>query len=73
MEISALWNSSKFKLSTEIILTLGTIGFGIISSWIFGREYSDRVIQDLLALPVPRSTIVLSNFVVIFSGAFYFH
>lgn len=57
---------SYFELLTEIILTLGTIGFGIVSSWIFGREYSDRVIQDLLALPVPRSTIVLSKFIIIF-------
>jgi ABC-2 type transport system permease protein len=30
---------SYFELLIEIILTLGTIGFGIVSSWIFGRDF----------------------------------
>jgi len=55
--------SSYFGLLTMIVLTLGTIGFGTIAGWIFGREYSDRVVQDLLALPVHRFTIVLSKFI----------
>ena len=51
-------------------LTLGTaIGgimfFSLIGSWVFGREYSDRTVKDLLALPTPRSAIVLAKFVVI--------
>jgi len=43
----------------------GIILFGLIASWVFGREYSDRTVKDLLALPTARSTIVLSKFVVI--------
>lgn len=43
----------------------GIILFGLIASWVFGREYSDRTVKDLLALPTSRSTIVLSKFVVI--------
>ena len=51
-------------------LTLGTaIGgimlFSLIGSWVFGREYSDRTVKDLLALPTSRSAIVLSKFVVV--------
>lgn len=42
----------------------GVMLFGLIGSWVFGREYSDRTIKDLLALPTPRSTIVLAKFVV---------
>lgn len=57
--------SSYFELLIMILLTLGTIGFGTITGWVFGREYSDRVVQDLLALPVPRYTIVLSKFITI--------
>ncbi len=57
--------SSYFGLFTMMILTLGTIGFGIVTSWVFGREYSDKVSKDLLALPVSRFTIVLSKFIVI--------
>lgn len=56
---------SYFDLLIQIILALGTLAFGIVSSWVFGREYSDRVIKDLLALPVSRSTIVLSKFIIV--------
>ncbi|MDF2944126.1 MAG: bcrB [Herbinix sp.] len=47
------------------IAGVGLVGFAFVVSWIFGREYSDRTIKDLLALPVSRSCIVLSKFIVI--------
>lgn len=43
----------------------GIILFGLIASWVFGREYSDRTIKDLLALPTSRATIVSSKLIVI--------
>ena len=43
----------------------GIILFGLIASWVFGREYSDRTVKDLLALPTSRSAIVLSKCVVV--------
>jgi ABC-2 type transport system permease protein len=43
----------------------GIILFGLITSWVFGREYSDRTFKDLLALPTARWAIVLSKYVVI--------
>jgi ABC-2 type transport system permease protein len=43
----------------------GTIFFGLIVSWVFGREYSDRTVKDLLALPTSRSTIVLAKFALV--------
>jgi ABC-2 type transport system permease protein len=52
-------------LLVQTILALGPIGFGIVTSWVFGREYSDRVIKDILALPVPRSSIVIAKLVVV--------
>jgi ABC-2 type transport system permease protein len=44
----------------------GFIGFGFITSWLFGREYSDRTVKDLLALPASRSSIVAAKFIVLF-------
>jgi ABC-2 type transport system permease protein len=54
-----------FGLLNQFIAGVGIIGFGFATSWVFGREYSDHTIKDLLALPVSRSLIVLSKFMVI--------
>lgn len=43
----------------------GIILFGFITSWVFGREYSDRTVKDLLALPTARFIIVLAKLVVV--------
>ena len=52
-------------LLTQMIAALGIMGFGFVTSWVFGREYSDHTVKDLLALPVSRSFIVLSKFIVV--------
>jgi ABC-2 type transport system permease protein len=62
---SASWPSF-FSLLIQMALVLGMLGPGMVTIWVFGREYSDKVIKDLLALPVSRYTIVLSKFAIIF-------
>jgi ABC-2 type transport system permease protein len=42
----------------------GLIGFGFIFSWIFGREYSDRTVKDLLALPLSRYGVAAAKIIV---------
>jgi ABC-2 type transport system permease protein len=39
--------------------------FSIITIWVFGREFSDRTVKELLALPTARETIITVKFVVI--------
>ncbi len=58
--------SSYFEILAQVIAIGGLVGFGFIASWIFGREFSDHTAKDLFALPVSRSLIVLSKFVVMF-------
>ncbi len=50
---------------TQAVAGGGIVLFGLIVSWVFGREYSDRTAKDLLALPTSRSAIVLSKFLVV--------
>ncbi len=59
-----------FLLLYQIIAILGLIGFGFVAGWIFGREYSDRTIKDMLALPVSRSQIVMAKFVIMLIWSF---
>jgi ABC-2 type transport system permease protein len=61
---SADWPSF-LDLMTQAIVIGGIVLFGFIGSWVFGREYADHTVKDLLALPTSRSTIVLSKFVVV--------
>lgn len=56
--------TSYLSLLAQAIAIGGLLVFGFITSWIFGREYSDRTIKDLLALPISRSIIVFSKFIV---------
>src|SRR5271157_132754 len=56
---------SYLGLLAQMISALGLMGFGFVASWVFGREYSDRTVKDLLALPLPRSYIVISKLVVV--------
>jgi ABC-2 type transport system permease protein len=56
---------SYLPLLVQVILSLGPIGFGMVTSWVFGREYADRTAKDLLALPVRRVTIVTAKFAVV--------
>lgn len=57
---------SYLGLLAQAVSIGGLIVFGFVASWVFGREYSDRTIKDLLALPISRSSIVLSKFVLAF-------
>lgn len=45
--------------------SLLTVGFSFTSAWVFGREYTDRTIKDLIVKPLPKSYSVLSKFIVI--------
>lgn len=56
---------SYLSLLAQAVAIGGLVVFGFITSWIFGREYSDRTIKDLLALPILRNIIVFSKFIVV--------
>lgn len=47
---------------------LSLIGFGFLTGWLFGREYAERTLKDLLALPVSRGTLVLAKFAAVGVG-----
>jgi ABC-2 type transport system permease protein len=49
----------------QTIASVGLIGFGFVSSWVFGREYIERTLVDIVALPLPRKAIVDAKLLVI--------
>jgi ABC-2 type transport system permease protein len=43
----------------------GGLLFTLVTTWVFGREFSDHTAKELLALPTPRAAIVGAKFVVV--------
>lgn len=56
---------SFFGFLAQAVAAGGMILFSIITIWIFGREFSDHTIKELLALPTSREAIVTAKFIVI--------
>lgn len=56
-----------FALTAQTASVGGLLIFGIIVIWLFGREFSDRTLRDLLALPTSRTSIVLAKLLVAFA------
>jgi len=54
-----------FTLLVQGFVAVGVIGIGFVASWVFGREFSEHTIKDILVLPISRSTIVFSKFIVV--------
>ena len=54
-----------FRLLIEGMAGVGLVGIGFVTSWIFGREFSDHTVKDILALPVSRVYIVLSKLILV--------
>ena len=54
-----------FLLATaQITGAGGLLGFGVVLSWMFGREFGDGTITGLFALPIRRSTIATAKLLV---------
>ena len=54
-----------FSLLAQAVAVGGLIVFALIAVWVFGREYTDRTVADLLALPTSLVVIVIAKFVVV--------
>ena len=62
MSFHADWNSL-FELLSQAVGVGGVLLFGFAASWLFGREYSDGTVKDLLSLPISRIKILNAKFV----------
>jgi len=56
---------SYFGFMAQAVAAGGMVLYSIVAIWVFGREFSDRAVKDLLALPTPRESIVAAKFVVV--------
>jgi len=52
--------------SLESFMGILLVGFAFTTCWVFGREYTDKTINDLLVKPISKLRIANSKFTVIF-------
>jgi len=52
-------------LFAMIIAAAGLLLFTLVISWVFGREFTDGTLKDILAVPISRSIILLAKFIVV--------
>ncbi len=50
---------------TQAIAIGGIMLFSFLGSWVFGREFADQTVKDLLAVPVSRSTLLVAKFIAV--------
>jgi ABC-2 type transport system permease protein len=60
-----------FGLLAQATAVGGSIVFSIFTIWVFGREFADRTVKELLALPTSRETIVAAKFIVVAAWTFF--
>jgi len=61
---TAEW-STLFNMQAQATAVGGAIIFAVFTIWVFGREFSDHTVKELLALPTPRGAVVAAKFIVI--------
>jgi ABC-2 type transport system permease protein len=52
-------------LLAQAVAVGGGVLFAFLTAWLFGREFADRTIRVLLAIPTPRWAIVMAKSVVV--------
>jgi ABC-2 type transport system permease protein len=52
-------------LLAQAVAIGGMLLFAIATAWMFGREFADRTIRTLLALPTPRWAVVTAKIIVL--------
>ena len=54
-----------FNMLAQATAIGGAIVFAIVTTWVFGREFSDHTVKELLSLPTSRETIITAKFTVV--------
>jgi ABC-2 type transport system permease protein len=68
---TASW-AAYLNLFCQAIAIGGIIIYSFIASWVFGQEYIDKTITDLLVLPTSRTIIVSAKFILISLWSFLY-
>ncbi|MCZ8520903.1 MULTISPECIES: ABC transporter permease [Paenibacillus] len=49
-----------------VLLLIGTLLYGVITAYLFHREYAEDTLKNLLTVPVPRGNLMVSKLILLF-------
>lgn len=55
--------------TAQVTTVAGLVGFGVVLSWVYGREFQEGTVTGLFALPVSRGAIAAAKFIVYLAWA----
>jgi ABC-2 type transport system permease protein len=58
--------SGYLGMLSQAAASIGLIGSGFVVSWIFGSEFSNKTIKDIISLPIARHNIVFAKLFISF-------
>ncbi|MFI7068421.1 ABC transporter permease [Kribbella sp. NPDC050124] len=61
--------SGYLTIAAQVTAAAALLGYGVVLSWLFSREFADGTITGLFAIPIPRPTIATAKLVVYFVWA----
>jgi len=59
-----------FGILAQAVAVGGAILSAVVTAWVFGREFSDHTVKELLALPTSREAIVTCKFILVAAWTF---
>jgi ABC-type transport system involved in multi-copper enzyme maturation permease subunit len=62
MSFTASW-PSYIGMLAQAVGVGGVLIFAFVSSWVFGREYSDKTVKDIISLPISRTAILNAKYI----------
>lgn len=62
---TVLWEGYMNQSAAFVAMLLGAMLFGLVTSYVFGREYAEDTLKTLLTTPVRRSAVILAKMAVL--------
>ncbi|WP_409343198.1 ABC transporter permease [Paenibacillus sp. MBLB4367] len=57
---------SFYNTNLYVLLLIGTLLYGIITAYLFNREYAEDTLKNLLTIPVSRISLLISKWIMLF-------
>jgi len=57
---------SFYNTNLYVMLLIGTLLYGVITAYLYNREYTEDTLKNLLTIPVSRTSLILSKMALLF-------